>query len=37
MRELPLIKVTNNLERQGDLKKITMKVKSFKKSELSAE
>jgi hypothetical protein len=37
MRELPLIKVTNSLERQGDIKKINMKVRSFKKNQMSAQ
>jgi len=35
MRELPLIKITDSLERQGDLKNIKMKVRSFKKNQAS--
>jgi len=30
MRELPLIKVTNSLERQNDVKKINIQVKKFR-------
>lgn len=32
-----MIKVTNSLERQGDLKKINIKVRSFKKNQMSAQ